>query len=417
MPRSKQLDDSVSELPPLHPPPPRGYAALSQQSRFEPSDTSDASKLVDVRDVSISIGACDLLSGAHLQLSAGTHYGLVGRNGTGKSILLQSIAHRWLPGLPAALRAFYVDQMEDAAALDQSILDYVLAANATATRAARAAQLLEDAAASDNAGMAEAALLAHRRRCLADDVTAARHTADSTSGARGQAARKQLTALERRLRGVALEADEDVGAAIQTALEAIYRQMEPTETRALRAQSILLDMGFSADALRRPVCELSGGWRIRVALATARFVDAQVLLLDEPTNHLDLPGILQLRALMDTLADLTLVTVSHDRAFLDDTADEIILLQGGRLQYFAGNYSAWLEAAGEQRAMRERQRAALDRKAARVQASITAERARAARADDSKKQAQLASKQRKLDERHGLDVNAKGHRFKLNRDR
>jgi len=212
--------------------------------------------------------------------------------------------------------------------------------------------------------------------------------------------------------------EEDVAAAVAAELATLYDGAEPPPVRRARAEAVLTDMGFSAAAMAGPVGVLSGGWRIRVALACARFVDAQVLLLDEPTNHLDLPGILQLKAFVASECDgVTLVIVSHDRSFLDDTVDQIIHVQAGALTYYDGNYSTFVTTTTEQRASRARQRDAAERKVDRLRASVAADRERAARSGDAKKQAAVASKARKLADRTGLEVNARGHRFKLNRDR
>ena len=67
-----------------------------------------------------------------------------------------------------------------------------------------------------------------------------------------------------------------------------------SDTAQQRAREILLGLEFSEEALRVPTKHLSGGWRMRVAIACALFIQPDILLLDEPTNHLDLPGILWL---------------------------------------------------------------------------------------------------------------------------
>lgn len=92
-------------------------------------------------------------------------------------------------------------------------------------------------------------------------------------------------------------------------------------------------------------------------------------------------------------------------------------MQGESLSYFSGNYDAYKQTAEEQRVARATAREALAKKHDKAQQGIAAGRAQARRTGDSKKLEQMASKQKKLDERHGVEVNAKGHRFKLNRDR
>lgn len=415
-----------------HPPAPPTLSATSQQSRFHAPSTAATDQAIDIRDITLTVGTKQLLDGADLRLRAAGRYGLIGRNGSGKSLLLQCVAHRWLPGVPDDLPIFYVDQMEDwgatGGAATDSVLVTVLGADADAAAREREVAALEAGLAGGPTDAAAAAA-AHRRRRAADAVADAQRRVDRTSGARGAAARTALKAAERALATADApppveEPDADGEAAVAAALAAelasLYESSEPPAERRARAETILASMGFSPASIAGPVGTLSGGWRIRVALACARFVDARVLLLDEPTNHLDLPGILDLKAFLNTECEgVTLLIVSHDRAFLDDTVDEIILLQARGLTYFDGNYSTYEQTVAEQVASRARQRDALERKAEKARASIAADRVRAARAHDpkSKKLRAVASKERKLAERTGVEVSATGHRFKLSRDR
>ena len=147
-----------------------------------------------------------------------------------------------------------------------------------------------------------------------------------------------------------------------------------------------------------------------------RFSDGP-FLLQEPTNHLDITGILWLKKYMQTLDDVTLVVVSHDRGFLDATIDQTIIMQGKQLIVHDGNYESYLETQEELKLHRAKQRDAINRKKAKAEQSIQKDLVDAHRRKNDKKLAQVASRRKKLEERSGIEKNAKGHRFKLNRDR
>ena len=89
-----------------------------------------------------------------------------------------------------------------------------------------------------------------------------------------------------------------------------------------RAATILAGLGFDEAAQARPVASFSGGWRMRVALATALFANPDLLLLDEPTNHLDLEATLWLESWLARFPGAALV-VSHDRGLLDRAVEAI----------------------------------------------------------------------------------------------
>src|ERR1043166_7514262 len=142
-------------------------------------------------------------------------------------------------------------------------------------------------------------------------------------------------------------------AEIQTRLADIGAHAAPA-----RAAGILAGLGFSHDDQQRAVNEFSGGWRMRVALATVLFAEPDLLLLDEPTNYLDLEGTLWLE---DHLARYprTVIIISHDRDLLDDAVDWIMHLEGGKLTLYRGGYTS----CARQRA----ERMALDAKAVKKQ--------------------------------------------------
>lgn len=102
-----------------------------------------------------------------------------------------------------------------------------------------------------------------------------------------------------------------------------------------RARTILTGLQFSTDMINGPAANLSGGWRMRAALAGALFMFPDLLLLDEPTNHLDLEAVVWLETYLQSYQN-TLVIVSHDRKFLDSVITDVIHLHNKKLIYYKG---------------------------------------------------------------------------------
>jgi ATP-binding cassette subfamily F protein 3 len=130
-------------------------------------------------------------------------------------------------------------------------------------------------------------------------------------------------------------ADPEAIAEIQTRLADIDAHAAPA-----RAARILSGLGFSEEQQQAPCSALSGGWRMRVALAAALFADPDVLLLDEPTNYLDLEGAIWLKSFVRTYRH-TVVIVSHDRDLLNDAAQSILHLDQRKLVLYQGNYDSF----------------------------------------------------------------------------
>lgn len=111
-------------------------------------------------------------------------------------------------------------------------------------------------------------------------------------------------------------------------------------TAPSRAAQLLAGLGFSQDAQQKSVSSFSGGWRVRLNLARALMCRSDVLLLDEPTNHLDLDAVLWLEQWLKKYTG-TLLIISHDREFLDETVDHIAHLANQRIKVYSGNYSTF----------------------------------------------------------------------------
>lgn len=131
-------------------------------------------------------------------------------------------------------------------------------------------------------------------------------------------------------------------------LEAIFERLDAMDsaTAEVRAAQILHGLGFTKKMQEKKTRDFSGGWRMRIALARALFMQPTILLLDEPTNHLDLEACVWLE---DTLKNFNkiLVVVSHSQDFLNGVCTNIIHMQSKKLKFYTGNFDQFCQTRRE----------------------------------------------------------------------
>ncbi|KAG0099944.1 hypothetical protein BGZ93_005029 [Podila epicladia] len=381
--------------------------AFSQQSRFYEETLSTLSKDVDLKQVSIIVDDSYLLKDTRLWLKAGTLYGFVGRNGTGKSTLLKAIGYGQLIGFPLNIRTLYIEQLPSDTPEGQSVVETVLAADTERTLLLSEARMLQEAT-----NLNQRQLVRTLKRLAWDrmkvELAAAQKLAIRRSGKRGADARDALLVAEAEEKA-AREAYEqvpvegvdpslDVMALAHEMLESVFVQLQQIEAEAAepRARELLHGLGFSPKSQDLPISQFSGGWKMRIALAQALFLKPDILLLDEPTNHLDLPAIIWLQQyLIDRLAEhQTVVVVSHDRHFLNAVSQEIIRLRDQALTYHPGNYDEYEMKMEDKTKMKDRIVTGLERKRRIAKETINKQRAIMHRTGDDKRGAVIASRQK-----------------------
>lgn len=186
-----------------------------------------------------------------------------------------------------------------------------------------------------------------------------------------------------------------------------------------QARQILTGLGFKETAFNKPFLTLSGGWRMRCTLASILIQNPDVMILDEPTNFLDLLGVVWLENYLQRLRDsseTTIVLVSHDRDFVNAVCEEIVILRDQKLSYFRGNLSAYEKDFEEQKLYWSRMKEAQERQVAHMEATIRDTMKVGKKTNDDSKLRMAKSRQKKVDDRMGVQVGANGGRFKLNRD-
>eukprot|EP01060_Flectonema_neradi_P034382 TRINITY_DN601_c0_g1_i1.p1 TRINITY_DN601_c0_g1~~TRINITY_DN601_c0_g1_i1.p1 ORF type:complete len:918 (+),score=298.93 TRINITY_DN601_c0_g1_i1:109-2862(+) len=239
------------------------------------------SRDIKVEQVSIAVPGKELFINTTVKVTAGHRYGLVGPNGWGKSTILKLLSLRELP-MPSNLHVLIVEQEQE---VDEDVLEETVVNVVIKSHKLRIALMAE-----------------------ADKL------------------RESGENLER-----LQEIEDDLNAMGAHQAEA-------------KARKILGGLGFPTEWQDRKVSSFSGGWRKRVPLACAVFMEPDILLLDEPTNHLDLNAVIWLETYLPSVYNTekkkpkSLVVVSHDVSFLDEVCTDTAFIDRKLLHYHRGGY-------------------------------------------------------------------------------
>jgi len=223
---------------------------------------------------------------------SGNKYGIVGRNGLGKSVLMTRLSKREEPfqHIPEYISILHVEQ--EIAGDDRTSLEAVLQSNQ------------------------------EREWLIQQEKLFARAEEDDEVQDKMLEKSYNLNDIHERMREI------------------------DAHTAEARAQKILFGLGFTNEEVRiKKTREYSGGWRMRIALACALFGEPDLLILDEPTNHLDIPAVIWLEDYLSRWKK-SLLLVSHDRDFLDGVVDNIIHLHNTTLTYYKGDFQTFVKVRG-----------------------------------------------------------------------
>ncbi|KAJ1454500.1 P-loop containing nucleoside triphosphate hydrolase protein [Pelagophyceae sp. CCMP2097] len=241
---------------------------------------------IQVSDVTISFHGANLIENTDFALNYGNRYGFIGPNGSGKSTIMKAIAAKCLP-IPESIDLYFL--AEEYPATDIPALQAVFEV---------------------------------------DDV------------------RKELEAEAERVNElIGVTDDEEMQAALSQRLESLYERLDELDgsTAEMRASIILHGLGFTPKMQKMTTKEFSGGWRMRVALARALFLQPTCLVLDEPTNHLDMEAVFWLEDYLASWKKM-LFFVSHSQDFMNGVCTHVIRLNEHtkKLDYYAGNYDSYV---------------------------------------------------------------------------
>ncbi|MCY1033666.1 ABC-F family ATP-binding cassette domain-containing protein [Corallococcus sp. BB11-1] len=301
--------------------------------------------LVIAQDISLAYGKKVLFDEDNFTLGPRDRVGLVGANGTGKSSLMKIIAKASQP--------------------DGGTIQY--------SRRARAGYLPQEIAGLPEGTVVEAVM----------STVPGRDSLESrlrdTEGALGAAT------------------DEEEQLELAQTLADLHAELDDFENRYGRhhAERILKGLGFRDADLSKPTQALSGGWRMRAALAGLLLQDPDLLLLDEPTNHLDVPTLAWFDGFLRR-SNKAMVLISHDRDFLNRQINRVVSLEMEGVREYTGNYEDYKRLRAEEMVLLQAKAEKVEQRRAELQGFIDRFGAKATKAKQAQSRAKMLAKLEKV---------------------
>ena len=162
-----------------------------------------------------------------------------------------------------------------------------------------------------------------------------------------------------------------------------------------RASTILSGLGFAQENQNKPCSSFSGGWRMRVALASVLFSNPDLLLLDEPTNYLDFEGTVWLENFLQKFKNTVLV-ISHDRNLLNKSVNGILHLSARKLQFYTGNYDAFDDERRNQLEQKLTLKNKQDAQRAHIESFVNRFKAKASKAKQAQSRIKILEKMKPI---------------------
>merc|ERR1711871_37600 len=246
---------------------------------------------IKISPFSLSLHGMVLIEDTTIELNMGGRYGLLGRNGCGKSTFLKCLAAREVP-IPDHFDIYLL--AHEAPPSEDTALDYVI-----------------------------------------------------------NSAREEVARLDAEIERILTE--EGPESELLMDLYEKQDELDPS-TFETRASTILIGLGFKpagasladgGSTIDKKTKDMSGGWRMRVALARALFIAPSILLLDQPTNHLDLEACVWLEDYLSEYKKI-LIVISHSQVFLNGVCNNMMVMQQSKLRYWSGNYDSYVKTRTEQ---------------------------------------------------------------------